>query len=72
MCIRDRLYIESYRWLHPAEVALFTIFTPLLVTLFNGLLVRRLTWVFLATAGLAVAGTGICLWTSLDLSLIHI
>jgi drug/metabolite transporter (DMT)-like permease len=60
------LYIESYRWLHPAEVALFTIFTPLLVTLFNGLLVRRLTWVFLATAGLAVAGTGICLWTSLD------
>jgi drug/metabolite transporter (DMT)-like permease len=60
------LYIESYRWLHPAEVALFTIFTPLLVTLFNGLLARRLTWVFLATAGLAVAGTGICLWTSLD------
>jgi drug/metabolite transporter (DMT)-like permease len=60
------LYIESYRWLHPAEVALFTIFTPLLVTLFNGLLARRLTWVFLATAGLAVVGTGICLWTSLD------
>jgi drug/metabolite transporter (DMT)-like permease len=60
------LYIESYRWLHPAEVALFTIFTPLFVTLFNGLLVRRLTWVFLATAALAVAGTGICLWTSLD------
>jgi len=30
------LYIESYRWLHPAEVALFTIFTPLFVTLFNG------------------------------------
>ncbi len=60
------LYIESYRWLHAAEVALFTIFTPLFVTLFNGLLVRRLTWVFLATAGLAVVGTGICLWTSLD------
>ena len=60
------LYIESYRWLHPAEVALFTIFTPLLVTLFNGLLVRRLTWVFVATAALAVVGTGICLWTSLD------
>jgi drug/metabolite transporter (DMT)-like permease len=60
------LYIESYRWLHPAEVALCTIFTPLFVTLFNGLLVRRLTWVFLATAALAVVGTGICLWTSLD------
>jgi drug/metabolite transporter (DMT)-like permease len=60
------LYIGSYRWLHSAEVALFTIFTPLFVTLFNGLLVRRLTWVFLATAAMAVAGTGICLWTSLD------
>jgi len=60
------LYIESYRWLHGAEVALFTIFTPLFVTLWNGLLVRRLTWVFLATAAMAVAGTGICLWTALD------
>ena len=60
------LYIGSYRWLHPAEVALFTIFTPLFVTLCNGLLARRLSWVFLVSAGLAVAGTGICLWTSLD------
>ena len=60
------LYIESYRWLHPAEVALCTIFTPLFVTLWNGLLARRLTWIFLLSAGLAVAGTGICLWTSLD------
>ena len=59
------LYIESYRWLHPAEVALFTIFTPLFVTLANSLLVRRWTWLFLLTAALAVAGTGICLWTSL-------
>jgi drug/metabolite transporter (DMT)-like permease len=60
------LYIGSYRWLHPAEVALFTIFTPLFVTLCNGLLARRLRWAFLVSAGLAVAGTGICLWTSLD------
>ena len=36
------------------------------MTLCNGLLARRLTWIFLASAGLAVAGTGICLWTSLD------
>ena len=59
------LYIEAYRWLHPAEVALFTIFTPLFVTLLNSVLVRRWTWLFLLTAALAVAGTGICLWTSL-------
>jgi drug/metabolite transporter (DMT)-like permease len=60
------LYIGSYRWLQASEVALFTIFTPLLVTFFNGLLERRFTWVFVATAALAVAGTGICLWTALD------
>lgn len=60
------LYIGAFRWLHSAEVALFTIFTPLYVTLFNGLLARRLTWGFLATAALAVAGTGICLWTALE------
>jgi len=59
------LYLQSYRWLHPAEVALFTIFTPLFVTLIDALLVRRMSWLFLATAALAVAGTGICLWTSL-------
>jgi len=60
------LYLQAYRWLHPSEVALFTIFTPLFVTLFGGLLARRLPWASMATAGLAVVGTGICLWTALD------
>jgi drug/metabolite transporter (DMT)-like permease len=60
------LYFQSYRWLHASEVALFTIFTPLFVTFADGALARRLSWIFLATATLAVAGTGICLWTSLD------
>ena len=60
------LYIASFRWLHSAEVALFTVFTPLFVTLVDGLLERRLPWRFLAAAVLAVAGTAICVWTRVD------
>ncbi|WP_291271038.1 EamA family transporter [Geothrix sp.] len=59
------LYIASYRWLRPSEVALFTIFTPLFVTLVSDLLEGRMSWLFLLTAGLAVLGTGICVWSGL-------
>ena len=46
-------------------MALFTIFTPLFVTLASDLLERRMSWMFLATASLAVLGTGICVWSRL-------
>ncbi|MDR3684206.1 MAG: EamA family transporter [Geothrix sp.] len=59
------LYIASFRWLRSSEVALFTIFTPLFVTLLSDLLERRMSWLFLASALLAVLGTGICVWSSL-------
>ncbi len=59
------LYITSFRWLRSSEVALFTIFTPLFVTLISDLLERRMSWLFLATASLAVLGTGICVWSGL-------
>jgi drug/metabolite transporter (DMT)-like permease len=59
------LYIASFRWLRPSEVALFTIFTPLLVTLISDLLERRMSWRHLFTAALAVLGTGICVWSGL-------
>lgn len=59
------LYITSFRWLRSSEVALFTIFTPLFVTLANDLLERRLAWKVLPAVSLAVVGTGICVWTSL-------
>ena len=59
------LYIASFRWLRSSEVALFTIFTPLFVTLISDLLERRMSWMFLATASLAVLGTGICVWSGL-------
>ena len=58
-------YIASYRWLRPSEVALFTIFTPLLVTLVSDLLDRRVAWLVLLAAGVAVVGTGICVWAGL-------
>lgn len=58
-------YLHAFAYLKPAEVALFTIFTPLLVTLVDDLLEHWISWIFLATASLAVVGTGICLWTDL-------
>jgi len=60
------LYVASFHWLRSAEVALFTVFTPLFVTLVDGLLERRLPGRFLAAAALAVAGAAICVWRGLD------
>lgn len=60
------LYIASFRWLRPSEVALFTIFTPLFVTLVGDLFEWRITWRFLLSSGLAVLGTGICIWPGLQ------
>ncbi len=59
------LYVAAFQWLRPSEVALFTIFTPLFVTLADDLLERRFSGLFLGTAALAVVGTGICVWTGL-------
>lgn len=59
------LYIASFRWLRASEVALFTIFTPLFVTLVSDVFERRMSWRLLVTASLAVVGTGICVWTDL-------
>ena len=59
------LYIASFRWLQSSEVALFTIFTPLFVTLVGDLMEGRMAWMSLFTAALAVLGTGICVWSGL-------
>ncbi|MFW6354492.1 MAG: EamA family transporter, partial [Verrucomicrobiota bacterium] len=48
------------------EVLLFTVFTPLYVTLLYDLLRRRFVPVYLLTAGLAVAGTAVLRWNSLS------
>lgn len=47
---------ESYRYLQAYEVVLFTITTPILVTLLADALDRTLRWQALAAAGLAVLG----------------
>jgi drug/metabolite transporter (DMT)-like permease len=52
-------YIASFRFLKAYEVALFTIFTPLYVILFDDLFARRFKPLNLLTASLAVLGTGI-------------
>jgi drug/metabolite transporter (DMT)-like permease len=53
------LYIASFRWLRPSEVALFTVFTPLFVTLVSDLFEGRLSWSVLVAAGIAVVASGL-------------
>ncbi len=52
-------YNYSFRMLQAYEVALFTIFTPLYVTLIHDASRRKMHWVSLLTAVLTVAGTAI-------------
>lgn len=52
-------YTASFQYLQAYEVALFTIFTPLYVTLINDLYQQRFHAVSLLAAVLAVAGTAI-------------
>lgn len=59
------LYLRAYAHLHAYEVALFTITTPLLVTLIDAALERRWQARFFAAAALSVAGAGVVLWRSI-------
>jgi len=59
------LYLRSYAHLHAYEVALFTITTPLFVTLIDSLLERRWSSRYFAAAALSVAGAGVVLWRAL-------
>jgi len=59
-------YIASYAYLHAYEVALFTVFTPIWVTLLDDAWVRRFHPVSLLAAGLAAAGTAIVVYRGAD------
>jgi len=59
-------YIASFHWLTASEAALFTIFTPLFVTLVADGFEGRIAWRSLRVAALAVLGTGVCVWRGLD------
>jgi carboxylate/amino acid/amine transporter len=52
-------YNYSFNYLKAYEVALFTIFTPLYVTLLNDLFQRHFSWTNLITALVAILGTGV-------------
>lgn len=56
-------YTYSFQFLSAHQVALFTIFTPLYVTLIHDWLDRRFHRMFLLTALLAVAGTAIIVYS---------
>ncbi len=56
-------YIQSFRFLAAHQVALFTIFTPLFVTLADDLLEKRLRQLHLWTALLAVVGTFVIVYS---------
>jgi drug/metabolite transporter (DMT)-like permease len=59
------LLFRSYAHLHAYEVALFTITTPILVTVIDSVLERRWRMRYVAAAALSVAGAGIVLWKSI-------
>jgi drug/metabolite transporter (DMT)-like permease len=58
-------YQESFRTLEAYQVALFTVFTPIWVTLLNDALARRFHARALAAAALAVAGTAVIVFRGL-------
>lgn len=62
------LYLESFRHLRAHEVALFTLTTPLLVTLLADLLERRLRPWALAAALLAIAGAALLVHRATDVT----
>jgi drug/metabolite transporter (DMT)-like permease len=62
------LYLESFRHLRAHEVALFTLTTPLLVTLLADLLERRLRPWALAASLLAIAGAALLVHRAADVA----
>jgi drug/metabolite transporter (DMT)-like permease len=60
------LYLRAYHYLQAFEVALFTIFTPLYLTLLEALFTHRLSRNHFGAAVLSVGGAGIVLWQSLS------
>ncbi len=58
-------YIFSYQYLQAYEVALFTVFTPIYVTLINDLIKHKLNTNALLSALLAATGTGIIVYKSI-------
>ncbi|MCD4672282.1 MAG: EamA family transporter [Anaerolineaceae bacterium] len=58
-------YIAAYPYLKAYEIALFTIFTPIYVTLINDVLRRKFQPLHLGLAALAVLGTGVVVYSGM-------
>lgn len=52
-------YTAAFQYLKAYEIALFTIFTPLYVTIINDIMQRKINWVAFAATILAIIGTAI-------------
>lgn len=59
-------YIYSFQFLKAYEVALFTIFTPIYVTIINDILSKKFHSLFFVTALLSVAGTAVIKYADLS------
>jgi drug/metabolite transporter (DMT)-like permease len=59
-------YIQAFQYLKAYEIALFTVFTPIYVTLINDLFKRRLNLSALGAVGLAIAGGIVIKYQQLD------
>jgi drug/metabolite transporter (DMT)-like permease len=59
-------YIHSYQFLQAYEVALFTIFTPIYITLINDIISKKFNGLFFISASIAVIGAGIILYKNID------
>ena len=55
-------YIYAFQFLKAYEIVLFTIFTPIYVTLINDILNKKFNRIFLLTSSLAVIGAGIIVY----------
>ena len=61
-------YLQAYRYLDAYQVALFTIFTPIYVTLIHDLQKRRFRPIHLAAAAVAVGGAAVIQYRGIALS----
>jgi len=63
-------YYQSFELLSVPEVLVFTIFTPIYVTLIHDVYQRRFTHHYLLTAALAVLGTAVIRWGAISTSFV--
>ena len=62
-------YIYSYQYLNAYEIAVFTIFTPIYVTLFSDLLQKIINRKNLLASIIAVVGSAVILYKKADIEL---